>query len=168
MHRFDFEVGDDFFECREGSGIKGGSVDVEAALERKGSSLALRVRMRGSVTVECDRCLEDCRLPIDFDGRLTVKFSEEEIPFDGDVLWINPADPLLDLEQYIYESIVLSLPYRRVHPEDVHGTPLCNPAMLDRFRIVSEDEFAALTADKPVENDPRWEKLRGLKEGDEL
>lgn len=163
-HHFDFEVRDDFFARHEGSGIKGGSVEVEVELERKGSALALRVFVQGSVTIACDRCLEDCELPVNYKGKLVVKFTEEEVPFDGEVLWVNPADSLLDLEQYIYESVVLSLPYRKVHPEDVHGTPLCNPEMLDKFRIVSEDEFESLVAEKPVEEDPRWAKLKELKD----
>lgn len=162
LHRFDFQVVDDFFASHEGCGINGGAVEVGIELERKGAMLLLCVRMEGTVVVPCDRCLEDCGLPVDYKGRLTVKFSEEEHPFEGDILWINPADTLLDLEQYIYESIVLSLPYRKVHPEDVHGTPLCNPAMLDRFRIVSEKEFERITAEKPVEEDPRWAKLKEL------
>lgn len=171
-HDFDFEVRDDFFKRNDGAGgtensagngIKGGCVDVEVELEKRGSMLQLRVRMEGSVIVACDRCLEDCELPVDYQGKLAVKFSEEEIPFDGEVMWVNPADSLLDLEQYIYESIVLALPFRRVHPEDVHGTPLCNPAMLEKFRIVSEEEFEELTAEKPVGEDPRWAKLKELK-----
>jgi uncharacterized metal-binding protein YceD (DUF177 family) len=161
--RFDFEVGGDFFKRNEGSGIKGGSATVEVELERKPSMLYLRVRITGEVIVACDRCLEDCALPIDFHDTLIVKFSEEEVPTDGEVMWINPADSLLDLEQYIYESIVLALPFRRVHPEDVHETPLCNPAMLAKFRIVSEEEFEELTAEKSVEQDPRWDKLKELK-----
>jgi hypothetical protein len=36
------------------------------------------------------------------------------------------------------------LPLQRVHPEDVHGQPLCNPAMLERFKIVTEEEFERL------------------------
>ncbi len=167
QHHFDFKVGDDFFAAHEGSGIKQGDVDVEVELVKTGSMLRLAFRMEGAVTVSCDRCLEDCRLPVNYEGKLTVKFSEEEHPFEGDILWMNPADALLDLEQYIYESIVLSLPYRKVHPEDVHGTPLCNPSMLERFSIVSEEEFERLTAEKPVEEDPRWAKLKGLKDEDD-
>lgn len=162
-HHFDFEVGDGFFERHEGSGIKGGNANVEIELGKSGSMLRLDVHIEGEVVVPCDRCLEDCRLPVDYSGKLTVKFSEEEHPFEGDILWINPADAMLDLEQYIYESIVLGLPYRKVHPEDVHGTPLCNPAMLEHFRIVSEEEFEELTSEKPVEDDPRWAKLKELK-----
>jgi uncharacterized metal-binding protein YceD (DUF177 family) len=163
-HHFDFEVTGDFFQRHEGSGIKDGSAKVEVELEKKGLMLSVRTHITGFVTVACDRCLEDCELPVDFHGKLIVKFSEEEIPFDGEVMWVNPADSLLDLEQYIYESIVLALPFRRVHPEDVHGTPLCNPEMLAKFRIVSEEEFEELIAEKPVEEDPRWAKLKELKD----
>jgi uncharacterized metal-binding protein YceD (DUF177 family) len=161
---FDFDVDSDFFKRNEGSGIKGGSATVEVELERKPSMLSLCVHITGEVVVACDRCLEDCGLPVDFQGKLIVKFSEEEVPFDGEVMWVNPAESLLDLEQYIYERIVLALPFRRVHPEDVHGTPLCNPAMLAKFRIVTEEEFEELTAAKPLEEDPRWAKLKELKE----
>jgi uncharacterized metal-binding protein YceD (DUF177 family) len=153
-HRFEFQVGNDFWKGREESGIKGGDVSVEAVLEKAegvrggasgtGGTMRLEVAMEGSVVVPCDRCLEDCELPVDFRGTLAVRFSEEEHPFEGDILWLNPADGVIDLEQYIYESIVLSLPLQRVHPEDVHGQPLCNPAMLSRFKIVSEEEFEKL------------------------
>lgn len=168
-HRFDFQVDGDFWKGREESGIKGGKVDVAVVLERGsgGSNAALRlnVEMSGEVTTPCDRCLEDCELPVNYRGMLAVKFSDEEHPFEGDILWVNPAEGVIDLEQYIYESIVLSLPLRRVHPEDVHGQPLCNPAMLEKFRIVTEEEFEKLTseAEIPAQEDPRWDKLKELK-----
>lgn len=165
-HGFEWKVGDDFWTTHPEAGIKGGNVEVEARLEKGATgTMRLEVSMQGSVTTPCDRCLEVCELPVNYHGRLAVKPSEEEHPFEGDILWVSPADGVIDLEQYIYESIVLSLPLRRVHPEDVHGTPLCNPAMLERFKIVSEEEFDRLAAetDKPAENDPEWDKLKNLK-----
>jgi uncharacterized metal-binding protein YceD (DUF177 family) len=141
-HAFEWRVGDEFWRAHPEGGIIGGEVNVAATLEKSATGvMRLAVEIRGAVTVPCDRCLEDCELPVRYKGRLTVKVSEEEHPFEGDILWINPGDATIDLEQYIYESVVLSLPLQRVHPEDVHGRPLCNPAMLERFRIVSEEEF---------------------------
>lgn len=101
--------------------------------------LTADVRITGHVVVPCDRCLEDCRIPIDFEGRLLVKFSDEPREYDGEVLWLLPGEDEVDLSQYIYESIVLSLPYQRVHPEGE-----CDPEMLKRFRIVSDEEFSAI------------------------
>ena len=54
-------------------------------------------------------------------------------------MWISPSEDKVDLTQYIYESIVLSLPYRRVHEEGK-----CNPEMLASFTTVSEEEFEQL------------------------
>ena len=145
-HDFEWKVGNDFWKAHPEGGIIGGEIDVTAVLEKGATGvMRLEVRMDGSVTVPCDRCLEDCSLPVDYRGRLAVKVSEEEHPFEGDILWLTSGEAVIDLEQYIYESIVLSLPLQRVHPEDVHGQPLCNPAMLERFKIVTEDEFNNLT-----------------------
>ena len=86
--------------------------------------------------------LEDCRLPVAFDGTLLVRFSDEVADYDGEVMWISPAEGEVSLAQYIYESIVLSLPYQRVHPEGE-----CDADMLHRFRIVSQEEFSQIEHD---------------------
>jgi uncharacterized metal-binding protein YceD (DUF177 family) len=144
VHGFDWGLGDEFWRDHPEGGITGGELKVEATLEKGATGvMRLGVEIEGTVVVPCDRCLEDCELPVRYRGRLEVKVSPEagEYPFEGDILWLDPGDGAIDLEQYIYESIVLSLPLQRVHPEDVHGRPLCNPVMLERFRIVSEEEF---------------------------
>ena len=87
----------------------------------------------GSVVVECDRCLDDCSIPVEYSGLLTVRFSDLQHDYDGDTMWIAKGDQL-SLKQYIYESIVISLPYRRVHEEGG-----CNPEMVARF-MVADDE----------------------------
>ncbi len=145
-HAYEWGVGDEFWKGRPEGGITAGEVEVVATLDKGATGvMRLEVSIEGSVTVPCDRCLEDCTLPVNWTGRLAVKVSEQEQPSDGEVLWLMPGEAMIDLEQYIYESVVLSLPMQRVHPEDVHGQPLCNPAMLDRFKIVTEEEFEDLT-----------------------
>ncbi|MDR2894611.1 MAG: DUF177 domain-containing protein [Alistipes sp.] len=147
-HDYKWVVESDFWTARPESGITGGEVEVSVTLEKSATgTMRIEVSAHGSVTVPCDRCLEDCALPVDYRGGFAVKTSEEELPFEGDVLWIGPGEATIDLEQYIYESIVLSLPLQRVHPEDVHGRPLCNPAMLERFKIVTEEEFDTMIND---------------------
>jgi uncharacterized metal-binding protein YceD (DUF177 family) len=141
-HAFEWRVDGSFWTERLESGIIRGEVEVSATLEKSATGvMRLDVAINGSVTVPCDRCLEDCDLPVSWRGKLAVKVSDQEQSSDGEVLWLMPAEALIDLEQYIYESVILSLPMQRVHPEDVHGQPLCNPAMLKRFKIVSEEDF---------------------------
>ncbi len=164
VHRFDFEVDDALFQYFESPDIKSGHCAVTVDLRRAETMLECDVEISGRVTVECDRCLEDCEIPVEYAGRLVVKFAEEIREYDGEVLWLSPAESEVDLAQYIYESIVLSLPYQRVHPEGE-----CNPEMLERFRIVSEGEFAEIEAEAAHDGEsaggPGWaEGLAALKE----
>ena len=131
---FDFKVDSALFEAFETEEIKGGDCDVRVVLNRSESMLELEISIDGEVICECDRCLEDCPIAIDYEGDLVVKFSDESDYYDGEVMWISPADGEVSLAQYIYESIVLALPYSRVHEEGE-----CNPDMLARFTTVVED-----------------------------
>lgn len=163
-HTFDFEVGEALFEASGNTEIKGGACRAHVELDRAETMLGFDVTIDGSVVVACDRCLEDCEVPVRFAGHLMVKFSDETDEYDGEMMWISPSESEVDLAQYIYESIVLSLPYQRVHPEGE-----CDPAMLERFRIVSDSEFAAIEARADAERDAaehdgRWAGLEALRE----
>ena len=161
-HDFRFEVDKALFEAFESTEIKDGRCEVSVGVDRSEKQLTLDVGITGYVVVECDRCLEDCRVPIDFEGQLVVKFSDEVHEYDGEVMWMLPGEDRVELAQYIYESIVLSLPYQRVHPEGE-----CNPEMLERFRIVSDREFASIEAAAEGAGERgggEWAKLAALRE----
>ncbi len=170
-HEFGFETDDEFFSAFDNPEILGGRATAKVILEKLPASLKLEFTIKGEVAVECDRCLEECRLPVDYRGDLTVKFTDEQLSegerYDGEVMWLGHGEGVLNVAQYIYESIVLSLPYQRVHPEDGDGVVGCNPEMLERFRIVTEEEFEQLTGseEQAMAENPEWEKLRKLKEG---
>lgn len=136
-HFFDFKVDDAFFEEMQNVDIKGGNCDVHVTMERSETMLELGFEINGYAVCECDRCLEDCKVPIDYKGVLLVKFSAEVRDYDGEVMWISPTDGEVSLAQYIYESIVLALPYSRVHAEGE-----CNPDMLARFTMATSEAEA--------------------------
>lgn len=163
LHDFHFEVDEQLFAQFENSELTGGRCTVDIQLNRSEQQLVLDVKIAGEVITPCDRCLEDCRLPIDYEGQLIVKFSAEEQEYDGEVLWLYPGETEVDLAHYIYESIVLSLPYQRVHAEGE-----CDPAMMGRFRIVSAEEFSTIEAKQheaqEEEHGSEWEKLAALKQ----
>ncbi|MBO5831040.1 MAG: DUF177 domain-containing protein [Alistipes sp.] len=139
---FDFQIDDKLFEAYERVEIKSGNCKAHVELKRSETMLELEVTISGEVICECDRCLEDCPIGVDYSGELVVKFSDEIDDYDGDVMWISPSEDKLDLTQYIYESIVLSLPYRRVHEEGG-----CNPEMLAAFTEISEEELEEMEAE---------------------
>ena len=145
LHDFHFKVDGGLFRAYGSTEIKDGDCDVSVALERGESMLTLDVTVDGSVVVECDRCLEDCNVPIHYEGQLLVKFSDEVHEYDGEVMWLLPMEDEVDLTQYIYESIVLALPYQRV---------------------LSDEEFGGIEARAEAEgrNEGEWAKLAALKE----
>ena len=152
---FDFEVDGALFAAYESKEIFGGNCKVKVEMLKNERQLDFDVEIFGEVTCECDRCLDFCQVPIDYQGHLIVRLSEEEGEYDGEVMWLNPAETEVDLTQYIYESIVLSLPYQRVHPEGE-----CNPDMMARFSVISNAELEAIEA-RAEEQSPR-----GIDEGD--
>ena len=129
---FGFTVDGGLFAAMESNEIKDGRCDVRVELERSESMMTADVAIAGTVVVECDRCLDDCEVPVEFHGTLTVRFSDTLREYDGEQLWIGRGEQL-SLAQYIYESIVISLPYRRVHPEGG-----CDPDMMARFTPAEE------------------------------
>ncbi len=160
---YDFVVDDALFAAYESREVLGGNCNVKVVLSKTDSQLDVDVTIEGSVVCECDRCLEPCDIDIDYEGHLIVRLSTEEGEYDGEVMWLNPAEENLDLTQYIYESIILSLPYQRVHTEGE-----CNPDMMARFAQVTAAELDAIEAragrgNKPTIDEGDFNKLAALK-----
>ena len=65
----------------------------------------------------------------------------------------------IDISQYIYEMIVLSIPLKRVHPGIKDGT-LKTPALdkLNELRINDQKKETI----QEENTDPRWDKLKKL------
>ena len=80
---------------------------------------ALRVGLRGDVTLECQRCLEDFAWPIDVTTEVLLARDEAELAaLDADsslevVLAEGPLDPLALVE----DELVLALPFAPRHPD---------------------------------------------------
>ena len=156
-HRFEFELDKAFLEAIGDEELLDVEVDVEVVMTKTAQMLTFEVSMDGTAYVECDRCLDELEYPVEADDTLYVKFSDEEIEFDGEVMWLNPADEELDLAGYIYETLLLSLPYQRVH----ESLEECNQEMIARFKIVSEEEFEEIAT-------PKEKALAGGAGGDAL
>ena len=138
LHEVDFDVDGALFKAYESKEIKDGRCKVHVDIDKSDTQLILDVTIDGHVVCECDRCLEDCMIPVHFDGRLTVFVSDHQGEYDGDNMWVSPDEEDINLMQYIYESIVLSLPYRRVHPDGE-----CDPDMMVRFTPATDTAIGA-------------------------
>lgn len=166
-HEFGFELDDRFFQAFEGSEITGGRGRADVVLTKGATMLELDFAIEAEVTVPCDRCLEDCSIPVNYEGGFKVRFGDTKDDFDGELMWLSHGESELNAAQYIYESIVLSLPYKRVHPDRPDGTPGCDPEILKGVRLITEEEFEKAEEGSEMqrmEDNPEWQKLKELKD----
>lgn len=161
---FKYEIGDDFFAEMDGI-IQCGNIHSTMKCLSVGTIFKFQIHSVGTVVVPCDRCLSDLKLQIDTTNLLNVKLGDEYVD-DGDYVVVSEADGCLDLAQFIYEFIVLSMPIVCCHESGE-----CDEAMmqeLSKHQSVSGD---VKNGDKEEnENnesvglaDSRWEVLKQLK-----
>lgn len=149
---FSFEIGPDFFDMFEGSPVSKADVFVHVTFDKKPSLFVLTFFVDGSVTTECDRCLEPFELPIRGQYRLVVKMKAEDTETeDPDVLFIRPSEHEINVAQYIYEYINLSVPMKKTCDLSADGKR-CDPLVLARLGITHEEQGS----------DPRWDHLKDL------
>lgn len=123
-HSFEYHLDKQFFSNMENFDIRDADIKVNLTVEYRGDAYALTFQLHGTETVLCDRCLDELPLDIDAEYKLTVKYGEEYND-DSDTLLIIPeSDNYLNVAFMIYDTAVLAIPSRHVHPQGK-----CNRAM---------------------------------------
>jgi uncharacterized metal-binding protein YceD (DUF177 family) len=87
---------------------------VNVVLEKKSTMLELVFKHEGTVNVPCDLTSEDFDLPIQGEMKLLVRFGDTYNNDNEELLVLPFGEFELDIAQYIYEMIALSVPL--VHP----------------------------------------------------
>jgi uncharacterized metal-binding protein YceD (DUF177 family) len=156
-HDFSFELDRQFFALFEHPEIDHGNVHAEVRLEKKQGLISLHFSLKGEVEVECDRCLERFMTGLSTSQSMFVKMGDTPGEIEDDVLMIGRDDHEIEVGQYLYEFIILALPYQKVHPDDAQGNSTCDPEMLKqleahRFREVNQKD----------NSDPRWDVLKDI------
>ena len=98
---FKWHAGAEFFEAFGNVEILDADLEVTAEVVCHGLTAEASCGIAGSVTVACDRCLEDLVIPVE------TSFAEQYTPDEDE----------LDLSQDVYDFVCTSLPLQRVHPE---------------------------------------------------
>ena len=137
--KFHSHAGLEFFQQFDNSEILDANVDVEIRVVKDGrNKVEADLRLKGTVTVPCDRCLDPVEIPVESEP------SETLTPGAGEVEW--------DLSQAVYDFVCLSLPLQRLHAEGE-----CDP---DTVRFLSQEERGNEEAEAQA-NSP-FAALKGL------
>jgi uncharacterized metal-binding protein YceD (DUF177 family) len=114
----------------------------------------LEFSLEGTVVTDCDRCMEDINLPIQGNHILHAKYSEEDMESTDEIIYIHPRLDRLNVAQYIYEYIHLTIPMIKTCESDPNSN--CNEEILSRF----EKEADGVGGE--VKTNPIWDTLNDL------
>ncbi|WP_298340916.1 DUF177 domain-containing protein [uncultured Algibacter sp.] len=157
-HHFEYKVEQAFFEHFEYEDFNDVNINVNLVLEKKTTLLELHFKISGWVNVNCDLTNEPYNQTIENEFDLVVKFGDEYNDENIDILIIPHGTYEINIQQYIYELVILAVPIKRIHPGVEDGT--LDSEILDKLEELSPK--LKKNKDKEEEIDPRWNTLKKL------
>ena len=154
-HQFDFTIGHSFFDVFEYDEFNDANVKVTLDFEKKPTMLELLFNIKGTVNVNCDLTNEAFDQHIENELLLVVNFGQEFNDENEDLLILPHGEYEIQVQQYIYEAIVLAVPTKLTHPGLEDGT-----LKSDVFEKL--EELSPQANKNKQEGDPRWNKLKEL------
>ena len=156
-HQFDYQLDNTFFKHFDYDEFNDASIKVNIVLEKKTTMLELDFKHKGTVNVPCDVSGEEFDLAIKGKFKLLVKFGDEFNDENEELLILPHGEFQFSVAQYIYETIVLSVPLRRVHPGIKDGSLT---EVIQKLESLAPKEGKA--EEQKDDIDPRWENLKKL------
>ncbi len=158
-HKFEYQISNAFFEIFDYNEFQNSDIKVNVVLDKQSNLLELNFKHEGTINVPCDLTSEDFDLAIKGKLKLIVRFGET-FNNDNEELLILPFGEFeIDIAQYIYELVILSIPLKRIHPGIKDGS--LNTEALTKLKELTIKEQKK--EKKEEENiDPRWDKLKQL------
>jgi uncharacterized metal-binding protein YceD (DUF177 family) len=156
LHHFEYHIDNAFFDEFEYKEFQHSDVQADVHLNKKNTQLEFDFHIKGIVKVECDLTLEPFDLPIENTLSILVKFGDEFEEVDEKLVIIPRGDFEFQVEQYLYECVLLALPSKRIHPGVENGS--LDSEILDRLNHHSVNKDNK----KEDKIDPRWDKLKNL------
>lgn len=156
-HNFEYKINQTFFDYFEYEDFNHVAIKVDVLLNKKATLLELHFEISGHVNINCDVTNEPYNQNLENSFDLVVKFGQEYNDENIDILILPHGEYEVNIQQYIYELIVLAIPAKRIHPGVEDGT--LDSEILEKLEELSPKEKKENT-DKDI--DPRWNTLKKL------
>ena len=132
VHEFNYQIADRFFEEYNEQDFRNPAANVKLLLEKSNSFMILRFEIGGRAEVNCDRCNSNLPIQLFDEFTVTIKMTDDpglmnEQEEDPDVYYISRGESHIDVKDWIYEFVNLSIPMQKTcEYENMDGT-YCNP-----------------------------------------
>ena len=162
VHEFIYEVDDRFFEEYNEQDFRNAHARVRLLLEKNNGFMILRFEIGGKADVTCDRCSNNLPLQLFDEFTVTIKMTDDpdlmnDQEEDPDVYYISRGESHIDVKDWIYEFVNLSIPMQKTCEYENMDGPHCDPAAREVLRNMKPEEGAG--------GNPIWkglEKFKGL------
>lgn len=159
-YSFEFDVKNDFFEFFNFGLIETGQAKAFVDFIKSETLINMKIKVKGSVELVCDRTLESFDFPIDTENKILFKFGDRNEEVSDEIIIIDRNTQRLNIAQHIYDFISLSIPMKKIHPrfqdEDEESEE-------EGTLIYSSEEIEEDLKNTIEEIDPRWNALKNLK-----
>jgi uncharacterized metal-binding protein YceD (DUF177 family) len=162
IHTFQYTVDERFMKEHGEWDLGDLQAQVNVSFDKQSSFFMLRFDVDGKLSVPCDRCGDEFKLALWDEFKLLIKLTgegAEDIDEDADVVFIPRSETVIDIGNWIYEFIQLSVPLQKVHPDNEDGASGCNPKALELLEKLKDHEEDHNTNDI-------WKGLEALKDKD--
>ena len=157
-HLFEYEIDNTFFEAFDFNEFNSSKLQVKLIFDKKPTFFELHFNVEGFVNVDCDISLEPYEQAVKGTMPLVIKFGIE-FNDDNEEMLIIPHEYFeINVSQFIYELIILSVPIKKVHPDVLNGT--MNSEALNKLKELEVKENNSSKNKDSI--DPRWDKLKSL------
>ena len=153
IHKYSFTLDNAFFSHFEASPVEDGLVNVEVQLDKLPDVFVFDFSVKGKVKAICDRCTADINLPVESEGQLLVKYGEAQQEEDDEIVFVERDTATFNIAQYLYEFVLLGLPFILAYDCENDAVPPCN---FDVLKYLSQD------TDENINPNPIWDSLKNL------
>ncbi|WP_417199881.1 YceD family protein [Bizionia sp.] len=157
-HQFEYKIDKTFFDFFEYQDFNDANIAVDLELNKKTTLLELHFEISGTVNVNCDLTNEPYNQEISNNFDLVVKFGEDYNDEEIDLLVLPHGEYEVNVQQYIYEIIILTVPSKLIHPGVEDGT--LQSDILEKLEELSPKEKQEKEDNEDI--DPRWNTLKKL------
>ena len=149
-----YEIGNKFFKNFDYYDFLDAKLFAKLELEKQSTLLNLKFSFNGEIEVQCDVSMESFDLKLETEHAVVVKFKDDIISTDDKVIFMPAGSHSIDVSHLIYESIILAVPQKKVHPGIENGSL--------KSEIVEKLKELRPKKNFNEKTDPRWDKLKDL------
>ena len=141
IHQFNYELDDKFFVEKGAQDFANATASVKLTLEKNTGFMLLKFEVGGKADVSCDRCGNPLKIDLWDEFKMLVKLVDNpdemnEQEEDPDVFYISRNESHLDVSDWIYEFVMLSVPLQKMCNEKDMGGPQCNNEVLEKLKAM--------------------------------